>query len=295
MDSGYRSVEGFTRAFSDAFGATPGRFRQGRNGFRLAVPRLCPKCKSEYLYFLGTGSEKIEERLHGVFPQARIGRLDRDTVRGRDDFERVLNRLHAGEIDLLVGTQMIAKGHDIHGVTLVGVVGADSALRFPDFRAAESTFQLLTQVAGRAGRGDTPGKVILQTYFPEHYAIQFAAAHDYAGFYDKELKYRRWMHYPPFTSVTNILLRSENLNQAMTYAGIVGRWFERERLEGIRVLGPAAAPIVRLKRDYRFHFILKAGSRQKMNAALRAMLQHALEQKVPRTSIIVDVDALSLM
>jgi primosomal protein N' (replication factor Y) (superfamily II helicase) len=264
-------------------------------GFRLAVPKLCPSCKSEYLYFLGTGSEKIEERLHGLFPQARIGRLDRDTVRGRDDFERVLNRLHAGEIDLLVGTQMIAKGHDIHGVTLVGVVGADSALRFPDFRAAESTFQLLTQVAGRAGRGDTPGKVILQTYFPEHYAIQFAAAHDYAGFYAKELKYRRWMHYPPFTSVTNILLRSESLNQAMNYAGIVGRWFDRERLESIRILGPAAAPIVRLKRDYRFHFILKAGSRQKMNTALRAMLQHALEQKVPRTSIIIDVDALSLM
>jgi primosomal protein N' (replication factor Y) len=264
-------------------------------GFRLAVPKLCPSCKSEYLYFLGAGSEKIEERLHGLFPQARIGRLDRDTVRGREDFERVLNRLHAGEIDLLVGTQMIAKGHDIHGVTLVGVVGADSALRFPDFRAAETTFQLLTQVAGRAGRGNTPGKVILQTYFPEHYAIQFAASHDYKGFYDKELKYRRWMHYPPFTSVSNILLRSENLNQSMTYAGIIGRWFESQRLEGIRILGPAAAPIVRLKRDYRFHFILKASSRQKMNAALRSMLQHALEHKVPRTSIIIDVDAQSLM
>jgi primosomal protein N' (replication factor Y) len=264
-------------------------------GFRLAVPKLCPNCKSEYLYFLGAGSEKIEERLHSLFPRARIGRLDRDTVRDRADFERVLNRLHSGEIDLLVGTQMIAKGHDIHGVTLVGVVGADSALRFPDFRAAEGTFQLLTQVAGRAGRGNAPGKVILQTYFPEHYAIQYAAAHDYQGFYEKELKYRRWMHYPPFTSVTNVLLRGENLNQAMAYAGIIGRWFESQRLEGIRVLGPAAAPIVRLKRDYRFHFILKASSRQKMNAALRSMLQHALEQKIPRTSVIIDVDALSLM
>ncbi len=264
-------------------------------GFRLAVPRLCPKCNSEHLYFLGTGSEKVEERLHGIFPKARIGRVDRDTVRNREDFERVLNRLHAGEIDLLVGTQMIAKGHDIHGVTLVGVVGADAALRFPDFRAAEETFQLLTQVAGRAGRGNTPGKVILQTYFPEHYAIQFAALHDYSGFYEKELRYRRWMHYPPFTSVTNILLRAEKLNEAMTYAGIVGRWFEQTRLEGIRVLGPAAAPIVRLKRDYRYHFILKANSRQKLHAALRSMLQYAQEHKVPRTSIIVDVDALSFM
>src|SRR5215472_8437747 len=136
-------------------------------GYKEAVPKRCPGCDSEYIYFLGAGSEKVEERLHAAFPQARIGRLDRDTVRTRYDFERVLNQFHAGEINLLVGTQMIAKGHDVHGVTLVGVVGADYALGFPDFRAAERTFQLLTQVAGRAGRGETPGKVVLQTYFPE--------------------------------------------------------------------------------------------------------------------------------
>ena len=132
-------------------------------GYVATVPKTCVHCGSEYVYFLGTGSEKLEELLHGMFPQARIGRLDRDTVRGREDFERALNALNEGELDLLVGTQMIAKGHDIHGVTLVGVVGADAALGFPDFRAAERTFQLLTQVAGRAGRGQTPGKVILQT------------------------------------------------------------------------------------------------------------------------------------
>src|SRR5919197_939495 len=166
-------------------------------GYQEPVPKVCPKCASEYIYFLGTGSEKLEDLLHGAFPSARIGRLDRDTVRGRGDFERVLSALHAGELDMLVGTQMIAKGHDIHGVTLVGVVGADFALGFPDFRAAERTFQLLTQVAGRAGRGTTPGKVILQTYFPEHYAIQFAERHDYRGFYDKELHYRRWKYSPP--------------------------------------------------------------------------------------------------
>ncbi|HLB90248.1 MAG TPA: primosomal protein N', partial [Terriglobales bacterium] len=147
-------------------------------GYTAPVPKACVHCGSEYVYFLGTGSEKLEELLHGMFPQARIGRLDRDTVRGREDFERALNALDQGELDLLVGTQMIAKGHDIHGVTLVGVVGADIALGFPDFRAAERTFQLLTQVAGRAGRGQTPGKVVLQTYFPDHYAVQYAAAHD---------------------------------------------------------------------------------------------------------------------
>ena len=147
-------------------------------GFIARVPQKCPKCGSEYVYFLGTGSEKLEELLHGMFPTARIARLDRDTVRGRDDFERVLQALNAGELDMVVGTQMIAKGHDIHGVTLVGVVGADMALKFPDFRAAERTFQLLTQVAGRAGRGSTPGKVVLQTFFPDHYAVQFTAKHD---------------------------------------------------------------------------------------------------------------------
>ncbi|MGA8271541.1 MAG: primosomal protein N' [Candidatus Sulfotelmatobacter sp.] len=152
-------------------------------GYTAPVPKACVHCGSEYVYFLGTGSEKLEELLHGMFPQARIARLDRDTVRGHEDFERTLNALSEGELDLVVGTQMIAKGHDIHGVTLVGVVGADSALGMPDFRAAERTFQLLTQVAGRAGRGQTPGKVILQTYFQDHYAVQYAAHHDFAGFY----------------------------------------------------------------------------------------------------------------
>ncbi|MGA9543992.1 MAG: primosomal protein N', partial [Candidatus Sulfotelmatobacter sp.] len=164
-------------------------------GYTAPVPKTCVHCGSEYVYFLGTGSEKLEELLHGMFPQARIARLDRDTVRGHEDFERTLNALSEGELDLLVGTQMIAKGHDIHGVTLVGVVGADSALGLPDFRAAERTFQLLTQVAGRAGRGQSPGKVILQTYFQDHYAVQYAARHDFAGFYDKELRFRSWMHY----------------------------------------------------------------------------------------------------
>ena len=166
-------------------------------GYTAPVPKSCVHCGSEYVYFLGTGSEKLEELLHGMFPQARIARLDRDTVRGHEDFERTLNALNEGELDLLVGTQMIAKGHDIHGVTLVGVVGADVALGLPDFRAAERTFQLLTQVAGRAGRGSSPGKVILQTYFQDHYAVQYAARHDFIGFYEKELRFRSWMHYPP--------------------------------------------------------------------------------------------------
>jgi len=264
-------------------------------GYVAHIPDKCAHCGSEYVYFVGTGSEKLEELLHGMFPQARIGRLDRDTVRGREDFEHTLNALNEGELDMLVGTQMIAKGHDVHGVTLVGVVGADHALSLPDFRAAERTFQLLTQVAGRAGRGESPGKVVLQTYFPDHYAVQFAARHDFAGFYDKELQFRSWMHYPPYAAIANVVVRSEELDQALAWSGELGRWFERTRHEGIRVLGPAAAPILRLKRDYRYHFILKSPSREKMNTWLRAMLAEAAARKIPRTQIIVDVDAVWLM
>ena len=264
-------------------------------GFQAPIPKTCGECGSEYVYFLGTGSEKLEELLHGMFPTARIGRLDRDTVRGNEDFERVLNALNQGQLDLLVGTQMIAKGHDVHGVTLVGVVGADIALGLPDFRAAERTFQLLTQVAGRAGRGQTPGKVVLQTYFPDHYAVQYSARHDFVGFYEKELQFRTWMHYPPYSALANVLVRSAKLEEALQWSGVLGKWFDGTRHEGVRVLGPAAAPIVRLKRDYRYHFVLKSASREKLNSLLRTMLSYAVSQKIPRTQVIVDVDALWLM
>jgi primosomal protein N' (replication factor Y) (superfamily II helicase) len=264
-------------------------------GFRRAVPKVCPKCESEHLYFLGAGSQQGEERLQELFPAARIGRMDRDTVRGRSDMERLLARLHAGEINLLVGTQMIAKGHDIHGVTLVGVIGADFQLGLPDFRAAERVFQLLTQVSGRAGRGDLPGKVLVQTYHPDHYAIQFAAQHDYPGFVAKEMNYRRWMHYPPFAVLANVVIQSEKLEEATAWSATLGRWFQQARLDKVRVLGPAAAPIVRLKRIYRFHFVLKAEKRQALGATLRAMLNHAETQGIARRNLVVDVDAVHLM
>jgi primosomal protein N' (replication factor Y) len=264
-------------------------------GFRRAVPKVCPKCESEHLYFLGAGSQQGEERLQELFPAARIGRMDRDTVRGRSDMERLLARLHGGEINLLVGTQMIAKGHDIHGVTLVGVVGADFQLGLPDFRAAERVFQLLTQVSGRAGRGDLPGKVLVQTYHPDHYAIQFAAKHDYPGFVAKEMNYRRWMHYPPFAVLANVVIQSEKLEEATAWATTLGRWFQQARLDKVRVLGPAAAPIVRLKRIYRYHFVLKAEKRQALGEALRMMLAFAETQGIARRNLVVDVDAVHLM
>jgi primosomal protein N' (replication factor Y) len=264
-------------------------------GFRRGVPKKCPKCESEHLYYLGAGSQQGEERLQEIFPNARIGRMDRDTVRGRSDMERLLARLHAGEINLLVGTQMIAKGHDIHGVTLVGVVGADFALGLPDFRAAERVFQLLTQVSGRAGRGELPGKVLVQTYHPDHYAVKFAAGHDYPGFVAKEMQYRRWMHYPPHGVLANVVVQSERLEEATGWSLELGRWFQKTTLERVRVLGPAAAPISRLKRIYRFHFVLKGENRKALSEALRAMLGFAESRSVPRRNLVVDVDALHLM
>jgi primosomal protein N' (replication factor Y) (superfamily II helicase) len=264
-------------------------------GWHAPVPKICASCGSDYVHFLGTGSEKLEELLHSRFPQARVARLDRDTVRGYQSFERTLHALSQGDLDVVVGTQMIAKGHDLPGVTLVGVVGADMALGLPDFRAAERTFQLLTQVAGRAGRGATPGKVVLQTYFQDHYAVQYAAAHDFFAFYDKELRFRSWMHYPPYSTLANVLVRSDNLDHVLQWSGELGSWFEKTRHDGVRVLGPAAAPIARLKNDYRYHFVLKSPSRERLNAVLRAMLARAAEKKIPRTQVVVDVDALWLM
>ncbi|HUA99342.1 MAG TPA: primosomal protein N' [Terracidiphilus sp.] len=264
-------------------------------GYRRTVPARCPKCESEHLYYLGAGSQQGEERLAEIFPGARIGRMDRDTVRGRHDLERLLARLHSGEINLLVGTQMIAKGHDIHGVTLVGVVGCDHSLSMPDFRAAERVFQLMTQVSGRAGRGELPGRVVVQTYYPDHYAILAATKHDYASFAERELKYRRWMHYPPFGALANVLVQSAKLEEAAGGAAALGKWFQERAAEGVRVLGPCTAPIARIKGVYRFHLILKANSRRVLNAALREMLVHAEAVEIPRRSLVVDVDALRLM
>jgi primosomal protein N' (replication factor Y) len=264
-------------------------------GYRRTVPARCPKCDSEHLYYLGAGSEQGEERLTEIFPMARIGRMDRDTVRGRHDLERLLARLHSGEINLLVGTQMIAKGHDIHGITLVGVVGCDHSLSMPDFRAAERVFQLMTQVSGRAGRGELPGRVVVQTYYPDHYAILAASKHDYTSFVERELKYRRWMHYPPFGLLANVLVQSEKLQDAAGWSAELGKWFQNAAPEGVRVLGPCTAPVARIKGIYRFHLILKAASRRALNAATRAMLAHADAAGVPRRNLIVDVDAQRLM
>ncbi len=271
------------------------RLECGYCGYRRGVPERCPKCASEHLFYLGAGSQQGEERLAELFPGARLGRMDRDTVRTRGDMERLLDKLHSGEINLLVGTQMIAKGHDIHGVTLVGVVGADFALSLPDFRAAERVFQLLTQVSGRAGRGDKPGRVLVQSYQPDHYVHRFARNHDYPGFAAREMNLRRGARYPPFAALANVVVQSEDLQEALAWSGALGRWFAASRPAGVRVLGPAAAPLSRLKRIHRFHFVLRAERRDALRACLREMLAAVDREAIPRRSVVVDVDALHLM
>jgi primosomal protein N' (replication factor Y) len=258
------------------------------------VPEKCPKCDSEHIYFLGTGSEKVEEELHREFPSARIARLDRDTVTGKRQYEHILNGFRDHNYDVLVGTQMIAKGHDIPNVTLVGVVSGDVGLGMPDFRAAERTFQLLTQVAGRAGRGSLPGTVLIQTINPDHYAIRMAAAQDYQAFYEKELQFRRMMQYPPFSAMANLLVRAEKQEEALRMSGELGRHLSPPP-EGVRMMGPAEAPVPRLKAEFRYQMLIKASSRKTLNELLRRAIAYARERKWPATSLVVDVDPLSLL
>jgi primosomal protein N' (replication factor Y) len=263
-------------------------------GYAEKVPSKCPKCDSEHIYFLGMGSERVEEELHRAFPSARIARLDRDTVTGKRQYETILNDFREGNYDMLVGTQMIAKGHDIPNVTLVGVISADIGLGMPDFRAAERTFQLLTQVAGRAGRGAVPGIVLVQTINPDHYAVRLAAAQDYQAFYEKELNFRRMMHYPPFAAMANVLVRSEKKEMAMRMSTDLG-FLLNPPPEKLRVMGPAEAPVPRLKNEYRYQFLIKAASRKSLNELLQKIRTYAIDHKWSATALVIDVDPLTLM
>ena len=263
-------------------------------GYADSIPTLCPKCNSDYIQFLGSGSERVEDELHRYFPAARVARLDRDTASGKGAFERILQGFREGEIDILVGTQMIAKGHDIPNVTLVGIVLADIGLSLPDFRAAERTFQLLTQAAGRAGRGDSPGRVIIQTLNPDHYAIRFATAQDYEGFYKKELEFRKWLRYPPFAAVANVLVRAEKQEEALRMSTQLGLILNPPP-PGIRVMGPAEAPMLRLKNEFRYQILLKAARRSTLRHTLKELQQFAAKEKWKATALVIDVDPISLM
>jgi len=262
--------------------------------YSLRPPKQCPKCNGEYMYFVGDGAERVEEYLREQFPKARLARLDRDTVRTKREYQQVLGAFAQGEIDVLVGTQMVAKGHDFQRVTLVGVVAADLALGRPDFRAAERTFQLLTQVAGRAGRGELAGEVLVETYYPEHYAIQFAARQDFISFYEKEAHFRRMLHYPPFTALANVILRDKKVENAIRWSRALESYFAPFEAKGVKILGPAAAPLARLRREYRFQFVLKSPQRAALAKILNGCLNFCDSKEIPERAVIVDVDPASL-
>ncbi len=259
------------------------------------VPKTCPKCDSKYIHFFGEGSEHLEERLRKEFVGARIARLDRDTARTKQQYQETLGAFATGALDILVGTQMLAKGHDFQRVTIVGVISADSSLSMPDFRAAERTFQLLTQVAGRAGRGDLPGRVLIQTFYPDHYAIQDAVRQDYISFYEREVNYRRMMAYPPFTSLANVIVRDTSLENAIRWSRRLSEYFLPHDGKGLRVMGPASAPLARLKREHRYQFLVKSTKRSLLTRLLSGALTFCDANGIPQTAILVDMDPLSLM
>ncbi|MDD5703696.1 MAG: primosomal protein N', partial [Dehalococcoidales bacterium] len=231
--------------------------------YHIKDPEKCPSCRSRRIKYLGAGTEKLEQEATRVFSGARILRWDSDSVRGRGQTHRqIFDRLKSGGADILIGTQMVAKGLDLPGITLVGVVSADVALNMPDFRANERTFQLLSQVAGRAGRGAAGGKVIIQTYSPEHYAIQSAAGHDYLRFYQKEIAYRRDLHNPPFSRLARLVFNHPDNERCREEAERVKRLLMEERdsrgVSGVSLVGPAPAYIQRVRGKYRWQLFLRA-------------------------------------
>src|SRR3984893_12223126 len=263
-------------------------------GVTMRPSKQCPKCRGPYMYFMGDGAERVEEYLREQFPAARIARLDRDTARSKREYQQVLGAFANGEIGVLVGTQMGGKGHDFQRVTFFGVVAADLALGRPDFRAAERTFQLLTQVAGRAGRGELSGEVLVETYHPEHYAIQYAVQQDYTSFYEKEAHFRRVLHYPPFTALASVLVRDRKVENAVRWSRALASYFAPFEQRGVKILGPAAAPLARWRREYRFQLVLKSPQRSALTLALTGCLDFCVSKQIPDAAVIVDVDPTSL-
>jgi primosomal protein N' (replication factor Y) len=260
--------------------------------YSALVPKACPACKGPYLERRGFGTERVAHEISAIWPDARVARHDPETVRRRGAAAEVLRAVAAGSIDVLVGTQMIAKGHDFPRVTLVGVVSADVGLGLADFRAAERTFQLLTQVAGRAGRGEARGEAIIQTLYPNHYSIRHACKQDYDAFFADELNYRRAMHYPPLTAMINLIVKGADAASAMTDAATIAGHLRSRAKERYRVLGPAPAPLAKLRGEYRTQIFLKGAQRAVMREAVLAALSAEPEM---RRRVSIDIDPVSIL
>ncbi len=279
---------------------TDGNLRCHYCNFQARAPRLCPECGSRQVGYFGAGTQRVEKELQAALPEARVLRMDADTTTRKGSHQRILDTFAAGGADILVGTQMIAKGLDLPGVTLVGVINADITLHMPDFRAAERTFQLLAQVAGRTGRGDLPGEVLIQTYTPGHYAVQSAAKHDFIGFFNHELELRRSLGYPPFSKMIRMLVYGKDEKMVRETAEKL-----RARLDDftrahdggkIFITGPAPAPLGRLKENYRWHLVLWSGDHHRLRRVLEDMWRgNCFAQPGKGLRLSVDVDPMSLM
>jgi primosomal protein N' (replication factor Y) len=263
-------------------------------GLRRPIPSKCPLCGGEVLQPIGFGTEKVEERFLREFPGVSVEVLDRDSTRKKGALVAILDRFRRGGTRALIGTQMLSKGHHFPNVTLTGVLNADSILGYPDFRSAEKTFYLLTQVAGRAGRGELRGKVMIQTAFPTHYAIRHALQHDYEAFYEEEIRFRKTFHYPPVTSMIALLFRGEELSAVERAATDCARLLEEavQPLAGTRIQGPAAAPLARIKGVWRFQILLRSPQRTALRRAVEAVM---LSRKWKGVEVAIDVDPLNIL
>lgn len=264
--------------------------------YRLPVPRICPKCKGKQIRHMGAGTERVEEELHRLYPQARVVRMDVDTTRRKGSHAAILGAFGRHQVDVLVGTQMITKGLDFPGVTLVGVVLADTSLNLPDFRAAERTFQLVTQVAGRAGRGSRPGRVVVQTYQPDHFSLQAAREHDFASFYKQEISLRQSQGYPPFSDLIHMVLSGPEEAKVRETAAAIGGLLKQQPFPG-EVLGPAPAPIPKLRGQYRYHLVLKGPDTEAMVRQARAAFaaSRGRWRRGKDVRLSVDVGPVSMM
>lgn len=270
------------------------KLRCNHCNFTTDSATVCPKCQSTQIKYFGGGTQKIEQEVANLIPKARILRLDRDTVTKKGSYEAIIRSFIAGSGDVLIGTQMVTKGLDIASVTLVGVVAADIGLNMPDFRAAEHTFQMITQVAGRAGRHKLPGNVIVQSYEPEHYAIKFASKHDYQGFYDTEIKNRKELGYPPFEGLINITISAENVKDAEEVSEKTFEFISK-RLEGANasVYGPSVSPISKLKDMYRYQIMIKGTDSDAMRKAATESVAKVV--KLGKARITTDIDPYNML
>ncbi|MCY7827325.1 primosomal protein N' [Bacillus spizizenii] len=258
-------------------------------GHEEPVPHTCPECASEHIRFFGTGTQRVEEELTKVLPNARVIRMDVDTTSRKGAHEKLLSAFGEGKADILLGTQMIAKGLDFPNVTLVGVLSADTTLHIPDFRSAEKTFQLLTQVSGRAGRHEKPGQVIIQTYTPSHYSIQLTKTHDYETFYQHEMAHRREQSYPPYYYLALVTVSHEEVAKAAVTAEKIAHFLKANCGADTKILGPSASPIARIKDRYRYQCVIKYKQETQLSALLKKILEH-YKREIEQKHVMISID-----